>query len=262
MNRFLPVLAGLLAITATALCAGLPLETESARLNPNNTFSLSAAAEFQTSREGTERATPLAFEYGLTNRLEVLVEPVFYTAIRPSKGANATGMGDLEVTLNYLMHREESTLPAIAIAGEVKVPTAKNMQIGTGKADYTGYLIASKRFRQFDTHVNLGYTIVGQPAGQTLNNLFSYAAAIEYRLSTTWDIVTEAYGNTSTLVETQDAVNGVGESTVTPEASGGELVGMVGGRYRVSAHFLFAFGVSYDNSNALLFVPGLEYRFR
>lgn len=73
------------------------------------------------------------------------MEPAFYTAIRPKVGPHATGAGDTEVTLTHLFFNERATLPALAIAGEVKFPTAKDKLIGTGKTDYTGYLIASKR---------------------------------------------------------------------------------------------------------------------
>ena len=50
----------------------------------------------------------MAVEYGITNRLELLLEPVPYTAIRPKAGAHATGGGDLEATATYLVRRETS----------------------------------------------------------------------------------------------------------------------------------------------------------
>ena len=37
----------------------------------------------QTSSEGTEAAAPLLVEYGLAKRLELVIEPILYTAIRP-----------------------------------------------------------------------------------------------------------------------------------------------------------------------------------
>jgi hypothetical protein len=262
-HRYHPFYA-LLALTgfAIAASAGLPLETETARPVGTGQFEVSGAMEFQTSKEGTERATPLAFEYGLTDRWEFLVEPVFYTAIRPKKGPHATGLGDVETTLTFLASREKATLPALALAVEIKIPTAKNVQIGTGKADYTAYLIASKSLTNFDAHANLAYTVVGQPPRQTLNNLISYAVAVEYHLSPRWDLVTEAYGNTSALAEAKDAVTGTGESAVIPEASGGEVVGMVGGRYHILPHLGLSLGVSYDNSHAVLIAPGLSYSFK
>jgi hypothetical protein len=237
------------------------LETETARPIGAGVFEVSAAGEFQMSREGKENATPTALEVGLTHRLELLVEPVFYTAIRPKKGLQATGPGDLETTLTYLVASERKLAPAVAVAGEVKFPTAHNTLIGTGKTDYTAYLMASKQFGRFDTHADLGYTIVGQPAGVKLNNLASFAVAVEYRVTQTLQVVSEVLGNTSALTETNDAIKGANESVVTPEASGGELVGTIGARYFLHSNIALCLGVSFDNSHAVLFAPGLLCRF-
>jgi hypothetical protein len=67
--------------------------------------------EYQTAKEGTERAAPLAFEYGITDKLSLLVEPVFYASIRPKLGRRANGLGDLEVTLSYLLRKKDGGDP-------------------------------------------------------------------------------------------------------------------------------------------------------
>ena len=92
------------------------------------------------------------------------MEPVVGTRIGPNIGTQAAGAGDTEVTVQYLLHRKGRG-PAFALGGEVKFPTAKNSLIGTGKTDYAGILIASKKLGRVDTHLNLSYTFVGQPAG-------------------------------------------------------------------------------------------------
>ncbi|HEV7797512.1 MAG TPA: hypothetical protein VGO73_05125, partial [Pyrinomonadaceae bacterium] len=132
---------GLLALLVlTAPCALVraqqPLETETARPPKKGAFEVQTSFEWQRSKEGTERAVPFAFEYGITDRLSIMVEPVFYTAIRPKVGTRATGIGDLEVTLSYLFAREKGWRPALAIAGEVKAPTARNALIGSRKTDF------------------------------------------------------------------------------------------------------------------------------
>lgn len=115
--------------------------------------------------------------------MKVLIEPVFGTAILPKVGHRADGLGDMEVTTSYLLRHESRGIPALAFAAEVKISTARNTLIGTGKTDYTGYVIASKRFRRLDTHANAGYTIVGQPAGTSLNNFFNFALAGQYHVN-------------------------------------------------------------------------------
>src|SRR5258705_12915629 len=109
------------------------LETETARLLPARWWKVGNAFEFQSSSEGTEAAIPFAFEYGLSDRLELLVEPVPYTAIRPNAGRHATGAGDVEATVTGLLRHESHSVPAFALAAEVKFATARDSLIGSGE---------------------------------------------------------------------------------------------------------------------------------
>ncbi len=233
-----------------------PLETEEAILIHAKTFVVNTTYEYQTSADGQESALPLAFAYGISNRVEFAVEPVPFTKISPAKGSGANGAGDIEATLTWNFIPESKSVPAFAIAGEVKLPTAKNFLIGTGQTDYTFYLIATKNMGKFETHLNVGYAIIGQPPGIELNNIFNFAAAIEFHANPKLDLVTEVVGNTSS--EAQSASFGT-ENPASPELSGGEIVGMVGTRYYFNPNFLFAFGITYDNNSAILFRPGLTY---
>src|SRR6202165_277730 len=115
------LLCGLLLLVGLSMAtrAQQPPGPEAARPPQKGAFEVQTAFEYQTSKEGTERALPFAFEYGITDRLSLMAEPVLYTAIRPKVGTRATGIGDLEVTLSYLFAREKGRRPALAIAGEV-----------------------------------------------------------------------------------------------------------------------------------------------
>ena len=235
--------------------ADLALETETARPLDPGQWQAGTALEYQRSRDGVEFAIPAFVEVGLRHGLELLVEPVFYTAILPSDGGDTRGVGDTEVTLTYLAREETCSFPALAIAGEVKLPTATERLIGTGKADFTGYLIASKRVGDFDVHFNFGYTVVGKPRGSDLQNIFNFALAAEYPLTCRVDLLAEVLVNTSSLS------SGGGESSATPEASGGEVVGTVGVRYHVTDRADTFFDVSYDNQNALGLRVGFAWKF-
>ena len=187
---------------------------------------IAAGYELQHSREGNETAVPIAFEMGLTNRLGLLVEPVAFTAIRPEVGPSATGAGDIEVTVSYLLRKESRRMPALAVAAEEKIPTAHNTLIGTGKADHTAYIIASKLFGRFDTHANVGYTIVGSPRGQALSNRVMGALATEFAISP---------GLLSTAKCSAPQRRAAGKARrprrappVTPEASGDQIFGTIG----------------------------------
>jgi len=255
------LLLPLLSLFGTGLQrAGQPLETETARLLPRGAFKLESTFEFQTSPDGLEKSAPLAVEYGLLDNLELLVEPVFYAAISPDMGRHATGVGDLEVTLSCLFHHESPAIPALAIAAEVKIPTAHDVLIGTGRTDYTPFIIVSKKLGRTELHANLGYTFVGQPPGPPLKNTLNYAVAGERRLNDRWVVVGELTGNTSSLTGSESSGPG-SESSVIPEASGGERVGLVGARYYLRPEMCFSLGVSYDNSRAILLRPGFTFRF-
>jgi len=245
---------------ALPLFASQPLETETARLLPAGAAKVEVVAELQKAHEGTERAFPLVFEYGLTDRTELTVEPVLGTSIRPRSGQHASGFGDLEITLTQLLRRENGALPAFAVAVETKIPTAHNRLIGTGKADYTGYLIASKKLDRIDLHANLGYTIIGSPAGTQLKNIIDYAFAEEFHLSPRIDFVGEIIGNTSSTGETVEGAPAT-NPTVPPEAAGAEISALLGVRYRATPALVFALGVSYDNNHAWLIRPGITWRF-
>ncbi len=233
-----------------------PLETETARPLRSGAVELQTSFEYQHSADGTELATPLGFEYGITNRVSVLVEPVFYTSIRPKAGRTATGLGDLEATLSYLVAQERRRLPALEIAGEIKAPTARNAIIGTRKTDFAAYLFASKRHGKFDTHANIGYTFIGKPSGTQLDNVINFAIAEEYFLNPKLDLVAEFLANTS---------SGTGEaatlSNPNPETVAGELVGMVGFRYHFRPDTALAIGINYDNNHALLIRTGFTFDF-
>jgi hypothetical protein len=249
------LLFGMLSIT---ICDAQVLETETARLRPAGSVTAGGNFEWQTSSEGRERAVPFVVELGLLDRLELLVEPVAGTAILPKVGRHASGAGDLEVTASYLARRETPGFPALAVAGEVKLPTAKDVLIGTGKTDYAGYLIASKALGRFDFHANLGYTVIGQPPGVELSNIVGGALAGEYFPSDRMEFYAEVLGNTSTG-SGGEGTKPEGQGAVSPEATGGELVGTLGAGVHLAPSLLFSLSLSYDNNSALLIRPGLTW---
>ena len=240
-----------------ALWAGQPLETETARLLGRRHFDGEAGVERQASSSGTEFAVPFALAYGLANHTELLVEPVFYVAVRDKGLAGQSGLGDIETTITQRVWAESSVRPAIAVAGEVKVPTASNRRIGSGKADVTGYVVGSKQWGRWDTHANLGYTVVGHPQGVPVNNTFGFAVAEEYRLNGAITFLGEVFGSTAARSEQADGGTMNGESALTPEIGGAEIVGALGIRYHAPRGLTYSLGVSVDNRGAVLIHPGI-----
>jgi hypothetical protein len=246
-------------IAPTALRAQI-LETETARPLRAGQLEVGAGYEFQHSSEGNETAIPFAFELGITNRLGLLVEPVAYTAIRPKAGQSATGPGDLEITASYLLHGESGRLPAFALALEEKLPTANNNLIGTGKPDHAAYIIASKRFGKFDTHANVGYTIVGSPSGLTLSNRVMGALASELTLTPSTLLYGE--GLASTAAGGGEGAAPAPGAPIVPEASGDQIFGTLGIAHSFLPGSRFSLGVTRDNVGALQIRPGITLWFR
>lgn len=243
------------------------LETETARFLAPGEFQAGNAFEYQVSSEGTESAVPMAFEYGISKRVGILVEPVAFTQITPKLPSVATpislGIGDIEATFEFLLNNEKKILPVFALAAEVKIPTAKNAYIGTGKPDYAFYLIASKKIHSFDFHGNITYTIVGSPDSIMLNNTFGFALASEYFAGDKFELYGEVLGVTSSAGENSgDSQNLPPGVVLTPEAAGGELSVTLGIGYRCKPGLLLSFGTSYDNNGAFLFRPGLTMNFK
>jgi hypothetical protein len=258
MRKVLWIACGLL-VGVCGLCkearADLALETETARLLPPGRWELSAAYEFQTASDGKEYATPLSIAVGLMDRMELLVEPVPYSKIAPSDESGAHGVGDTEVTLQYLLIDEKPNIPAIAIAGEIKIPTARAKIIGSQEWDFRIYAIASKRIGPVDVHFNVGFNIIGEPTGVKTRNPWDVSLAAEWFVHPKFDIIGEVT-YVGSAVRSEDP-----NIAVTPEIAGEEIVYTAGLRYHVNKD-LDVFGTfSYDNQDAKLYRIGLSFKF-
>jgi len=184
---------------------------------------------------------------------------VAYTAIRPKVGPRATGAGDLEATLTYLFRRETTGGPAVALAGEVKFSTTSDTLISTGKTDYTAYVIGSKRFGRLDTHADVGYTVVGRPAGAQLKNIWNFAFGWERLLGSTTELYGEFIGNTAASAA-PEPTGPAQPGSAAPEAPSGELVASLGIARYVLPSLRLSLGLSVDNNSAVLFRPGFTVR--
>ena len=246
--------------------ADLALETETARLLPPGEYAAGSALEFQTSPDGVEYALPVAFEAGVFKDFELMVEPVAYTAILPRGGGSAYGIGDTETTLAYRFFEETPYVPALALAGEVKIPTASSTNIGSGQFDYRIFAVASKRIADVDFHFNIGYTFTGSPSDVGVKNPLDLALAAEWFVSPAYDLFGEVtYVGSSVSADSGDVPVGVpsasSESSTFPELGGKEIVGSAGARFHVTPKFDVFGSVSYDNSHATLLRTGFNFKF-
>jgi hypothetical protein len=265
-----PVLFILSAVNGRA---DLAMETETARILAPGHFEISTAFEFQTDPSGKELALPMAIEVGVYRHLELLVEPVPITSIRPKGAEAATGAGDLETTLTYLIVEEKKWVPAMALAGEIKFPTAGSNQIGSGEYDYRIYAVASKRFGPMDVHVNLGYNIIGSPPGADTKNPIDVEAGVEWFVHPKFSLFAEFNYLGSSIGSAVAAEGGPAVARVpappdpgdggagTPEIAGEEIVGTIGLRVHATHDMDVFTSFSYDNNSAKLFRTGITVKF-
>ena len=164
-SAFLPAAVLSLALSALpSVRADLVLETETAELGKKGELTLSAGVQFERERDGSRTTFTLnQFEYAITDRAEILIEPFFREWDKPKGEKSFHGMGDLEITPSYMIIEDKGGwTPAVVLALKVKVPTAKNRNIGTGKFDYYPYIILGKKIGNWVLNANA--TAAGRPS--------------------------------------------------------------------------------------------------
>ena len=186
----------LASVLGGAAYADLVLETETAQLGKQGDCLVSTAIQFEREKDGTTATFTLnQFEYAITDRAEILIEPFFYEKDRPSDGASFHGVGDLEITPSYMVILEEPTFPAILLAFKLKVPTATDRKIGTGKFDYQPYVILGKTSGPWVFNANFGYDFVTSPRDEPLSNQWIYDLSVERKMTDDLSLFAECFGN-------------------------------------------------------------------
>ncbi len=126
---------------ASSAFANTAIETETAQIGKKHEINLSQAYEYARAKDGTSSGTLTQFEYGLSDRAEILVEPFFYTQSKAKGEQSVSGLGDLEITPSYKAVIGDGWLPDILVAVKLKIPTGSKEAGSSGKFDYLPYLI-------------------------------------------------------------------------------------------------------------------------
>jgi len=161
--------------------AGRPLTTDDAWTVEKGKFQLETG--FEAARQDNrdwEYAPSLALSYGLSERADLGIGSG-YTFLDPKEEERVDGLSDTEVKLKYRLMDEKGWVPAFALAGKVKFPTASSSKgLGSGAADFTINAAATKNLsKQLALHLNLGYTFMGDGGDNELN----YSIAAQYVLA-------------------------------------------------------------------------------
>jgi hypothetical protein len=176
------------------------LEHGEARLD----FGLDAA---RFSSQTTRYTVRTELTSGILTNLNFKVEAP-YLFVTGMGGGTEGQVGDvvLRPKLQLLKGREANPL-SLAAELVVKFPSCNESVVAsdpkviptcTGEADLGVLAIATKEFQPVTVHLNLGYTLVGNPAGRSLDNVTTYSLAFEYvTILPATTVVTELWGETS-----------------------------------------------------------------
>ncbi|OGP95657.1 MAG: hypothetical protein A2157_09295 [Deltaproteobacteria bacterium RBG_16_47_11] len=173
--------------------AARPLTTDDAGTVEKGEFQFEVG--FDAARQDNhdrEISPSLTVSYGLLKKMDVGIGSAYLFA-RPKEGENQNGLGDTELKLKYRLLDEKDWMPAFALTGKLKIPTASESKgLGSGKTDFGINTIVMKNLsKRWVFYLNLGYTFVGEHG---VNNEFNYSAAAQFVLTDKWVLVGEIVG--------------------------------------------------------------------
>ena len=133
---------------------------------------------------------PLYFNYAVTDDLEVvytipIVDYTIKSRILWKEDISESGCGDSTLGFKYKIFDNPAYQTRGAIGLGFKFPTGNDDKgLGTGETDFTIYTAFSKNFERIVAHLNLGYTMTGDPNTRFypdgLADKFFYNIGIEY----------------------------------------------------------------------------------
>lgn len=96
--------------------------------------------------------------------------------------SSASGLGDATVSATYVAHYDRASRFGVDVTGKVKLATAEDERLGTGESDYSALVDVYRDFGRWTAFGGIGYTIMGNPPGVTLNDVVSFNFGASYRL--------------------------------------------------------------------------------
>lgn len=133
---------------------------------------------------------PLYFNYAVTDDLEVvytipIVDYTIKSRILWKNDISESGCGDSTLGFKYKIFDNPTYQTRGAVGLGFKFPTGNDDKgLGTGETDFTIFTAFSKNFERIVAHLNLGYTMTGDPNTRFypdgLADKFFYNIGIEY----------------------------------------------------------------------------------
>jgi hypothetical protein len=142
----LEVVLLLLLLGAATAKAQQPFVTDDADTTPRHHFHFEFSNEFDLLQRSSfpsrkQNTADFELDYGLFDRVEIGIESPLLTIFNApgTIPKTASGIGDTNLSLkyNFLKERENSRMPAMAVAFDLELPTGDTKrQLGSGLSDY------------------------------------------------------------------------------------------------------------------------------
>lgn len=217
------IAAGLLFLSAGITCADVRRSAgTTAVVGEGGELVIENSLGLENDKDGTAWTLDMAILYTpeILSRFSLLLEPTLWEWDRPRDGEAVNGFGDVDLSLFYLLFLGSDVLPGVVVGTKVKIPTASNDDIGTGKADFSALLIVGKEFGELDINLELEYATFGQPdssssgddvlveedegadadflteSSEKLKDQFIYTLSVDYGLTENLTPYVELFGNT------------------------------------------------------------------
>lgn len=230
-------------VLSSAITAQQPFITDDADVTPKRRFHLEFSNEFDWLNRDAfpslrQNTTDVEFGYGLFEGVEISVSAPLITIFNDhgTTPRRVFGIGDTNVSLkyNFLVERETSRRPALALAFNLELPTGDHSrQLGSGLADfYINGILQKSLTRKTTARLNGGILFSGnQTTGavgiRTRGTVFTGGGSLVRTFTSRLDLGVEV----------------VGAFTKNFDLGRGQLQMQVGGNYSLKDNVTFDFGI-------------------
>lgn len=190
--------ASLLLFWRGSSWAGRPLTLDDAGITMGGQVQTEWGGSFSKGPEAQKGwACPPTLSVGLYNRFQLGIGCAWCREAE-EETAPLSGWGDLGSFAKVHWLDEHGSLPAVATTFSQTFPTAsQDKGLSTGKPDYDLLLILTKSLGSISVSLNAGYTLVGKPEGQSVQNVWHGGGAFEWPFSRKASLVGELFGASS-----------------------------------------------------------------
>jgi len=226
--------------------ADTAIETETAQIGKQDDIAISQSLQYEKAKDGVAYGTLTQFEYGISDRAEILIEPFFREWIKPDDEASTSGRGDLEITPSYMVIQEGGAIPAVLLALKIKVPTGSEEVEGTRKYDYYPYLIFGQHYGGWTFNANLGvnYANSGDKTDNPIQDNGSFDKKIVWDLEAETELAPDLTG----FFEVFSAEEGIKTVSTALE-------------YKITKNFNAFVSLGYDEEDTVILRPGFNLEF-